>query len=225
MGEILPGERKIYDGRLPEVFRMVISGSSSTGKSHYIEELLQNHHGLLHKDFDKIIYLRGVETEKDKKLIKNFGDKIEIIDGIPKEETLTTLCDNNGKENYVLVIEDLDDEVSKSALISKFFTAYSHHLHCSVIYTTQNFFKNGVERLSIIRNATHLVLFNINLDETVIRLIAQKIHPKNPKAVIDLYEEITSEPYQHLAIFTNCEKELKFRSNTTDEIQKIYSIQ
>jgi hypothetical protein len=215
---------KIYDGRLPKIFRMVISGSSSTGKSHFIGELLENQNGILHEDMDKIIYLRGVETEKEQRLKKEFGSRIIFYDGIPPEEILLKECEAKGNENHVLVIEDLDDEVSKSAVISKFFTAYSHHLKCSVIYTTQNFFKNGPERLSVMRNCTHLILFNINLDETVIRFIAQKIYPKNPKSLIELYEKVTGKEYQHLAIYTQCPKELKFRSETTKSVQKIYQL-
>lgn len=217
-------EKKIYDGCLPNIFRMVVSGSSSTGKSQYIHDLLENKYGILRSDFDKIVYLRGVQTEKDTELRVKFGSKLIIFDGIPEEEILLNVCENKKEIRQVLVIEDLDDEVSKSPVISKFFTAYSHHLKCSIIYTTQNFFKNGTERLSIMRNSTHLILFNINLDETVIRLISQKIYPKNPKTLVELYEKVTSEPYNHLGIFTNCEKELKFRSDTNKIVQKIYQL-
>lgn len=215
---------KIFDGRLPKTFRMVISGSSSVGKSHYIQNLLENKYGILYKKFDKIIYLRGVKTDKDKIMKQKFGSKIIIFDGIPSEDILLSTCESQNGKQHVLVMEDLDDEVNKSALISKFFSAYSHHLKCSIIYTTQNFFKTGPERLSIMRNATHLILFNINLDKTVIRLIAQKIYPKNPKLLIELYEHITSKPYKHLAIFTNCDTKLQFRSNTDSPVQTIYEL-
>lgn len=215
---------KIYNGGLPKIFRMVVSGSSSTGKSHYVQDLLENKNGILHANLDKIVYLRGVETEKDKKMRAKFGSKIKVFEGIPSEEILLKACENKEKKNQVLVLEDLDDEVSKSPVIAKFFSAYSHHLQCSIIYTTQNFFKNGPERLSIMRNSTHLILFNINLDETVIRLIAQKIYPKNPSTLVELYEKITAQPFNHLAIFTSCDKELKFRSDTNKTVQTIYHL-
>ena len=173
---------------------------------------------------DKIIYLRGVKTDKDEELRKTFGTRIILFEGIPPESELLEACENKNGQNQILVIEDLDDEVNKSPVIAKFFSAYSHHLPCSIVYTTQNFFKHGPERLSIMRNATHLILFNVNLDQTVIKLIAQKIYPKNPNLLVDLHEKVTSQPYNHLAIFTACDKELKFRSKTNNIVQTIYQL-
>lgn len=214
---------KTYDGCFPPVFRMIVSGSSSTGKSHFICELLENENGVLHSDFNKVIYLRGVPTSSETRLSKKFGSKLIVFDGIPSEDVLLPLC--KGKdENVVLVLEDLDEQACQSPLISKFYTAYSHHLSCSLILSTQNFFRAGRERLNLIRNCTHLILFPINLDETVIKLIGQKIHPKNPRAIVQLFEDITAQPYAHLAVWANCPRELKFRADTTKSVQKIYDV-
>ena len=48
---------KLYDGRLPAVFRMVIAGASSSGKSTLVSNLLQNKNGILDQDF-RSRYLR-----------------------------------------------------------------------------------------------------------------------------------------------------------------------
>jgi len=213
----------IYDGRLPPVFRMIVSGASEMGKSSLICKLLENENGILHSDFTRVVYLRGVPTGSEARLQEKFGANLIIFDGIPDEQVLLPICRPKDGENIILVIEDLDEQACQSPLISKFYTAYSHHLSCSVVFSTQNFFRSGRERLNLVRNCTHLILFPINLDETVIRLIAQKIYPKNPVALVELFEQITSVPYSHLSIWTNCPKELKFRSDITKTIQKVYT--
>jgi len=47
-------------------------------------------------------------------------------------------------------------------------------------------------------------------------------YPKNPFALVDLFEMVTSKPYSHLSIWANCPKELKFRSDITKSVQKVY---
>ena len=214
---------KVYDGCLPPVFRMILSGASSSGKSTLIVKILENVNGILGEDFEKVIYLKGVTTSNETDLKKKFGERLLTFNGIPKEEVLLPLCKTGVRT--VLVVEDLDDRACSSPLMSKFFTAYSHHFSCSVILSTQNLYRHGPERLTLFRNSTHIVLFPNNLDQTVIRLLAQKVHPRNPSSVVELFEKITKEPYTHLSFWSNCPPELKFRSHLTDVVQRVYELE
>lgn len=211
-----------YDGCLPEVFRLLIAGASASGKSTLLCTLLENSNGILNKDFVRVIYLRGVETSNEGRLRDKFKEGLLVFDGIPPEEVLLPLCKTGVKT--VLIIEDLDAQACRSDLISKVFTAYSHHYQFSVILSTQNIFRDGKERLTLVRNTTHIVLFPNNLDQTVVRHLAQNIHPKNPRKVIDLFEEVTQQPYGHLSFWSFCPKELKFRSHLGDNVQRIYDL-
>lgn len=213
---------KLYNGCLPPVFRMIISGASSSGKSTLLCDLLESENGILETDFERVIYLRGVPTKSDGRLRQKFGQNLIVFDEIPTQEILLSFCDN--KKRTVLVIEDLDEQACSSSLISKFFCAYSHHCNCSVIFTTQNFFRPGKERLTLVRNATHLVLFPNNLDQSVIRLLAQKVYTKNPKLVVELFDFITREPHAHLSIWSQCPAELRFRSHINQPIQRVYNV-
>lgn len=214
---------KAYNGCLPPVFRMIISGASSSGKSTLLGDLLENRNGVLHSDFERVIYLRGVPTKNEDRLRAKFGRNLIVFDEIPAQETILPFCD--GRKRTVLVIEDLDEQACSSPLISKFFCAYSHHKSCSIVFTTQNFFRAGRERLTLVRNATHLVLFPNNLDESVIRVLAQKVHAKNPKALVNLFDSVTREPFAHLSLWSQCPKELKFRSHINRAFHKVYDIE
>lgn len=213
---------KIYDGCLPSNFRMIVAGASSSGKSTLITKLLENKNGILDKDFERVVYLRGVPTKNEEVLKEKFGKGLLVFNGIPPKEVLLPLCSTGVKT--VLVIEDLDSEACSSPLISKIFTAYSHHNDFSVILSTQNIFRPGSERLTLIRNSTHVVLFPNNLDLTVVRYVAFRVYPENPKTVVRLFEKVTAEPYQYLSLWSGCPTELKFRSHITEEVQKVYDL-
>lgn len=214
---------KVYDGCLPLNFKMLVSGSSSTGKSTFVSNILANDNGLMEFSFEKVVYLQGVETLASKALQSKYGKNMIAFKGIPKEDVLLPLCKN--EERTVLIIEDLDELAYESSLVSKIFKAYSHHLGFSVIMSTQNMFCAGKERLTLVRNATHLVLFPNYLDLTVVRLVAQRVHPENPKALVRLFDSLVSRPYGYLSVWGNCQKELRFRAKITDgPLQEVYTL-
>ena len=210
-----------YNGCLPPLFRMIVAGSSGKGKTTLIRQIIENANGILEKDFTRIILLRGVETSNEQILRKKLGTNLITFDGIPHENVILPLLKGNNAHT-LLLIEDLDADACNSKFISKIFTAYSHHLGFSVILSTQNIFRPGRERLTLFRNASHLVLFSSDLDESLIRLVAQKVHTKDPQKITNLFESLTSDPHGYLSIWTNCPKELKFRSNLSGDIQHVY---
>lgn len=211
---------EVFDGCLPDDFRMIVSGSSATGKSTFVHHLLANENGLMEREFERIIYLQGVETECAKDLQEEFGHNMIVFNGIPPEEVLLPLC--RTKHKTVLIVEDLDQKACSSPVIAKFFTAYAHHHKTSVILSTQNMFCPGKERLTLVRNATHLVLFPNFLDLSVIRMLAHKLHPEDPKHMVRLFEKVTSEPFGYLSVWGNCDPRLKFRSKICEKIQVVH---
>lgn len=201
---------------------MIVSGSSATGKSTFVRHLLTNANGLMEERFERIVYLQGVDTEASRNLQAIFGSKMITFNGIPPEEVLLPLCRTDQKT--VVIVEDLDQKACSSSIIAKFFTAYAHHLRTSIILSTQNVFCPGKERLTLIRNATHLVLFPNFLDLSVIRMLSHKIHPEDPKKLVRLFEKVTSEPYGYLSIWGNCHQRLKFRSKICRETQTVHEM-
>jgi len=211
---------RLWNGQLSSNFRMIICGASSSGKSELLVKLLENENGILTSDFSRVIYLRGVETRNEARLREKFGNDLLVFDGIPKEEVLLPLCRSH--KNTVLVMEDLEAEVANSELVAKIYSKYSHNYDFCVITTLQNVFRSGKERVNLLRNCTNIVCFPNNLDQSVIRLLAQRVYPQNPRQLVDLFDRVTSEPYAHLSFWANCAKELRFRSHIADRIQRVY---
>ena len=214
---------EIYDGTLSDVFRMIISGSSGTGKSALINKILINENGLCETNFDNIVYLQGVETDSTLILKKKFKNKITILSSIPGEKELIKKC-SQGKKN-ILIIEDLDIESFNSKLISSCFSKFSHHKKFSIIISTQNLFSQGPHRLTLIRNSTHIILFPNHLDHSVARLISNRINPSDPKKLISLYDFVTTENFGYLSIWGNCSHILRFRTDITCPAQTIYFLE
>lgn len=211
---------RIYDARLPPVFRMLVQGNSGSGKSSLLLDILENRNGILHADFDKVIYIRGVETPHEYRLRNRFGENLFVFNSIPKKEVLIPLCKT--EENTILIIEDLDDEAFSSGLVAKFYTAFSHHYCTSCFISSQNIFRSGQEKQTLFRNSTHLVIFKSDLDQSLIRLLSRKVYPKNPRALVALFDDLTQEPFSYLSIWSDCPPELKFRTDITKECQRVF---
>lgn len=214
---------KVWNGQLNSNFRMLICGASSSGKSRLLLRLLENENGILPADFERVVYLRGVETGNEERLREKFGENLLVFDGIPKEEVLLPLCRSH--KNTVLVLEDLENEVSNSDLVANIYSRYSHNYGFCCVTILQNLFKCGSARINLFRNTTNIVCFPNDLDQSVIRLLAQRVFPQNPKQLVKLFDRVTSEPYAHLSFWANCPKELRFRSHIDHSIQRVYLLE
>ena len=63
---------KVYNGQFPAIFRLLLCGSSMSGKTSIAYEIIANKYGILEKKFERLIYLRGIETEQEIFLKKLF---------------------------------------------------------------------------------------------------------------------------------------------------------
>lgn len=207
-----------YNGCLSKQYRCLISGSSSTGKSTLIQKLMINDNKLYPHDYDNIIYCHGVQTKALKSLQRYFGKVLQLFDHIPGN--LVELCGR--KEHNLLVLDDLDEAAFSNSDVASCFTKWSHHYNFNIILSTQNIFTHGSSRLTLLRNATHLILFPNYLDNTVPRLIAQKVLPGKTGVFLEIYQRAINNPYGYLAIFGTGPKILQFRTNISCPVQKIF---
>lgn len=213
-------EEEIFDGCFSENYKCLLSGSSCTGKSTLIFKLMINKNRIYPHHYENIVYCHGVKTAALQNLKDYFGDKIEFYDHIP--ENLPQLCSRR-KQN-LLVLDDLDIEAFSNPMVASCFTKYSHHLGFNVLLSTQDIFAggSGSKRLTLLRNCTHVILFKNYLDNTVPRLIAQKVVPGKTDLFMNIFERATTSPYGYLAIFGVGSRKLRFRTDITCPVQKIF---
>ena len=105
---------------------------------------------------------------------------------------------DGGKKRMLLIIDDLLSE--NDTRVTKIFTKGSHHLNCSVIYTSQNLFNKGKENRNICLNTHYLVLFKNPRDSAQIVHLGRQIFPDAIKYFKESFADATSLPYSYLLI-------------------------
>ena len=75
--------------------------------------------------------------------------------------------------------------------VSKIFTRVSHHKNVSVVYLTQNLFKNNKHNRTISLNAHYMILFKNVRDATQVYCLVRQMFPKNSEAMVQGYKDAT----------------------------------
>lgn len=180
--------RKVFDARFKTPMSMLVAGCSQSGKSTFVGEFLEHQDRLLDKEFTKIIWCYGEKTDDMERLKARWGDRLVLIKGLPAD-----VKDYVDQENSLVVFDDLFQECNSSECIKDLFCKECHHRKISCILVTQNLFGVGKHRKDILRNCTHLVLFNNPLDNRVPLILAQQIQPRKQKAFLDVFHKAAKE--------------------------------
>lgn len=166
-------------------FAMGVSGVTSSGKTFWVERLLQNVDNMLNKPVNKILYCYGAyqdiynEMERD---IKN----IEFHQGIPND--ISHLYTDNSHTN-ILVLDDLMTSVLKSPYMEDLFTKFSHHGNVSIIFIVQNLYAKSPLSRSIFLNTSYFVLFKNPRGHDQIKKLNQQIFPCKKNFLFDAYTD------------------------------------
>ena len=126
---------------------IVLSGTTSSGKSTWIERFLkENMFDIKPKN---IFYCYGVYQKKFETI-----PNVDFVQGLPNK-----FDSFFGPEHNLLIIDDLQDEVSSNKAVEQLFTRESHHRNLSVVYINQNLFYQGKHSRTIALNTHYTILF------------------------------------------------------------------
>ena len=132
---------------------MMIVGPTQSGKSNFVEKLLQS--ALIKFPCRKAIRIHVFYTQWQPlydRLQETHGNRIAFTQGLP--EVNDNLESIDSKVNNVWVLDDLMDEAIQSPVISQLFTR-GRHRNLSVILLLQNMFPKGKFNTNISRNALY----------------------------------------------------------------------
>ena len=120
----------------------------------------------------KLIWIYCVEQPELFKTIKEMSR-------LEKSKDRGSLC----------IFDDIMNEVSYNATISKLFTRGRSHLGCSLALMLQNIFPTGSQSRTININAQYQVLFRNPRDSLQISILASQLCPLNSKCflLMDIY--------------------------------------
>jgi len=202
---------KVYDVTLKHPSRFIICGPSQSGKSTFVEKLLNNMKDMFGFYFDSIIYFSGqsfplFDSVDGRKIIKTSKITPEFIERLDENFRNLIIID----DNMHLIVNDLT--------MSDLFTKKSHHKNITVIFIVQNLFPKGNYTRDISSNVQYIVLMSNPRERLQIRTLSSQIEGVNSGFILDCYEDATSHnntSYGYLFMDFNLETpvELRYRTN------------
>jgi len=151
-------------------YRMLISGSSGSGKTFLAEKILSRP-DLFEKRIEKIIYF--YPSFLDKRPVKwdtSLDIPISYRRGLPKKEDIIDL-----KSHTTLVIDDNYDKAINCSFIDHLFRVMSRKRVINVILITQNNFMAGRYGRNIRNSCNFTVLMRNSVDERINRRVANQM--------------------------------------------------
>lgn len=193
-------------------FALCISGPTNSGKSTFCVKLLENSKRMFGKEFNKIYWILGDPNAKPKDLTV----PVEYIKDMPDD------FQNDSGQGLLIIFDDAMMDTIENKAFATLLTRGCHHQNISVIFITQNLFHQGRYARDISLNFSHLCVMNNPRDRSQFQYLARQLYPENPRQLLNVYKQITQEPYSYLFIDLNQNTHdlLRFR---TDIFNPYYS--
>ena len=204
------------DFRLRNDRTMCISGPSQSGKTTFLRKLLTHRNEVFLHPFNRIIWCYGIYQHDFHNDLRNQG--ITLYDGIPNVQDI---------QPYDLVIlDDLLNESDSSKDLTKMFTQTAHHLPCFIIFVSQNLFPKGRDSRTRSLNTHYYVIFKNPRDKSQFEILARQMHPTNSKALVEIFEDATKQPYGYLFIdiTQECDDRYRYRTNLFTHPMIVYKL-
>ena len=156
----------------------------------WAKKLIENRNEMTSKQINRLIYCYG-EWQSEFYKVENVKF-IKGMDSVFKENDFFKLG-----ESTLLIFDDLANELSGNPKASKLFTQDIHHKNVSIVFITQNLYKQGKAMREIQLNSQCLVLFKNCRDVNQIKVLSKQMGLAHlPEAC----RKVTSQPYQPLVV-------------------------
>lgn len=170
-------------------FTMTIAGSSSSGKTYFVKQLISRGNSVFSAPFTSIHYhytaWQPLFTDMEKE------EGIVFSEGLPSLDEL--------EPGSLLVLDDLFTQLAQNKDLVDLFCVKSHHNKISVIFVTQSFFYDSKVMRCVTRNSHYFVLFKSARMASVVDTLSRQIWPQRPNYLLDAYNKATKDkPYSYL---------------------------
>jgi len=161
-------------------FRIILSGSSGVGKTHFAGSLLKSR-DIFERDVEYIYYFHPCYLDEAP---VNWHETMDVPvsyqTGLPSLEHLTSIPPNS-----VVVLDDLMDLCNASDVIDQLFRVISGKRKISVMIMTQNYFAPGKYGRNIRNSCNYTVLLRNCCDATINRRAVRAMGLTKPFAMAE----------------------------------------
>ena len=205
--------RSTTDSKLEKPFRLIIGGGSGTGKTTFLERLVNANH--FSSPFDKIVYCY---PEYLVNIPVNFDQIIEFRPGIGELEYFASL-----PKNTLIILDDLMNEAGNSKDIMKLFSVIARKNKLSIIFLVQNMFDKSKQFRNIRLNATCLVMFKFHAAQQIHYRLVRDLGMENLISKRSL-EKILQERFSYIMFDIHPNRQTDFGCIRTNIFERKFSI-
>ena len=201
---------------LQKPFRLIVAGGSGSGKSCFVQKLVETNH--FNSSFKRIRYIYPDYLDE---CPMEFDTDLPVTStsGLPSCSSLSSI-----ESNSLVILDDLMLEVAKCDDIARLFTVIARKKNISVVLIVQNIFQQGKAFRNIRLSATHIVLFKfyagVSSNYRLLREVGlSSFIPKK------LMEEIYSTKFNYIYLDLHPNRHNDFssvRSNIFDKYSSVY---
>lgn len=201
-----------YDVRLQCSFNCLVAGSTGSGKTTLVKNLLRLKHDLFSVVPEKVfLFYNNDQPIYDEMLREGLIDeKINVSVQFPTLDFLTTLVAPFKKGGGSLIIfDDIISDITEE--FTKIICNFSHHEATSIILMTQNlFFKHKVFR-TLSLNMHYMFLMTNERDKQQVANLGRQVCPNNPNFLVHVYGSAASRAYEYLLLDFRADQNKKVR--------------
>ena len=206
---------EVCDSKLEKPFRILIGGSSGSGKTTFLKELVNRNH--FSSPFEKIVYFYPEYLYESP---VEFEQIVDYKPGLADLEYFSSL-----PQNSLIIYDDMINECGNSKEIMQLFSVVARKRNLSIIFIVQNMFDQTKQFRNIKLNATGFVLFKFHsagdvLKRTLRDVGVQKTLPSR------LLETAYKQRYSYIFIDMHPNRHSEFdriSGNIFDEYFSIYN--
>lgn len=176
-------------------FTCIIAGPTKSGKTVFVQKLLQAAPYYITPSPTRIIWITGTLDKQQNENIQYYVPQhIEFTNQLPDIELLSS------DDKNLLIIDDYMNDAGKNNTVANLFTKGCHHQNISVILILQNLFHQGRYMRDIHTSTNYLILYKNPRDKTQINHLSRQCFPENAAFLKDAYNHACSTPFGYIIL-------------------------
>jgi hypothetical protein len=200
----------IYNVRLAHNTSFIVAGPSGSGKTQWVIQLIRNRQHMFDEEPQRLVWCQGIEDfEQERQVREVWNDNVVFCNGFTQQL-------EDFRPHDMVVVDDLQGELTKSTDFTALFTKLAHHKPLVCIYLCQNLFhKSDGEARSRSLSAGYICLMRNVRDKTSVLSLGRQMFPGRAQVLTKIYEDATRGAFSYLLIDLRQQtpENLRFRTN------------